>query len=971
MSDSNQVPEKDPVVHSSLSKPLYISAALLALCTFWALYDEVYGMRPWKSYQKRFAGLYASYLKTLTPSEEADEAKVKQTGEYKRMEKQLADLHAKLDPDMRKLETEINQILTPRIIDLNMAYQVLRSEISALTYQIEVAGSDSAKDTLRKDIDEVKKRVESVPLSEPDGSLKKHDYGYDQMEKDLAAWRARKSEQLIKLAAMRKPIMEMEARMAKYVGDRGSELSASALRLLQGKLENWDIGIRQIHVKDIDLVDRCESCHLGAREPAKLTAASMGGEKVFASHPNRDLLKLHDPERFGCSPCHNGNGVATSSIEKGHGRHKYWLWPMYYPENVQAGCQQCHVKEIVTEYATVLNKGREVFRGRGCIGCHRYEGFDRDFEELSSAGQQVRAMEQQRADYEREIGLVTRQADKAKENTEAQRLYGRADDLRVRISAINAKVEQLDMRTTELWREVKKTGPNLKEVRMKLRKEWLPVWIKDPSQWREHAKMPTFRLADEEVRAISAFIWQSGINGQAAKHPQGDAARGKESFETRGCMACHSMGEGSQRQGGDFAANLSRIGEKINYDYLVRWIENPRQRTLPYDPHEKRDLTEEDYKKNGVPFIFDVDHSKSPISGRELLVQNMTPMPDLRLSIEEIRDIATYLMSRKRDRYSFPAADYLDDPKLKARGLFLVRNYGCAGCHEITGLEEEQRIGTELTKEGSKPLERLDFALLTHDAYNEGWYNHKGFFEHKLENPAVYDKGKEKTNPLERLKMPNFKLKKDEIDAVATFLLGSVDSPMPARYQYNPPGQKQDIIDGWWVVRKYNCMGCHQVMLGQQTVFMNLKRYQDPDWKDQRPPSLIGEGARVSPVWLKQFLENPAQSTSSTDRNGVRTYLKARMPTFYLSDGELRKLVRFFEALSSQAQPYIPSKIDPITDQERLLARALFTSEGAPCLKCHATGDANHDKTATAPNFVTARERLKPGWTKRWLLDPA
>ena len=69
------------------------------------------------------------------------------------------------------------------------------------------------------------------------------------------------------------------------------------------------------------------------------------------------------------------------------------------------------------------------------------------------------------------------------------------------------------------------------------------------------------------------------------------------------------------------------------------------------------------------------------------------------------------------------------------------------------------------------------------------------FFEHKLENPAVYDKGKEKTNPLDRLKMPNFKLTKDEIAAVTTFLLGSVYSPMPARYQYNPPGQKQDIIE--------------------------------------------------------------------------------------------------------------------------------------------------------------------------------
>ena len=46
-------------------------------------------------------------------------------------------------------------------------------------------------------------------------------------------------------------------------------------------------------------------------------------------------------------------------------------------------------------------------------------------------------------------------------------------------------------------------------------------------------------------------------------------------------MACHSMGEGGQKQGGTFAANLSRVGEKDNYDYLVRWVHNPRQRTRP------------------------------------------------------------------------------------------------------------------------------------------------------------------------------------------------------------------------------------------------------------------------------------------------------------------------------------------------------------------------------------------------------
>ena len=41
-----------------------------------------------------------------------------------------------------------------------------------------------------------------------------------------------------------------------------------------------------------------------------------------------------------------------------------------------------------------------------------------------------------------------------------------------------------------------------------------------------------------------------------------------------------------------------------------------------------------------MPFVFDFDHTKCPNDGHELLVQQMTPMPSLRLSRAEVRDIA-------------------------------------------------------------------------------------------------------------------------------------------------------------------------------------------------------------------------------------------------------------------------------------------------------------------------------------------
>jgi mono/diheme cytochrome c family protein len=287
------------------------------------------------------------------------------------------------------------------------------------------------------------------------------------------------------------------------------------------------------------------------------------------------------------------------------------------------------------------------------------------------------------------------------------------------------------------------------------------------------------------------------------------------------------------------------------------------------------------------------------------------------------------------------------------------------------------------------------------------------------------------------------------------FLLGSVGAEganVPASLFYSPTDQQKAIQDGWWVVKKYNCMGCHSVQVGQKSVLYGLAQYQPGGTlgdmqlgPEQLPPGLMTEGARVDPDWLLRFLSDPSLSGYSegidlaahggkpstrppeenvgrgssanrqsgpgtppqalgkgtagfssggtqrfigTDtpgmetgmgqlnpqpgenRNGVRTYLRVRMPTFNFSPNELRTLVRFFLAVSAQQEPYIKQQAEPLTVAEKDLARALFTSQAAPCLKCHMTGDAGHDQTATAPNFLQAGERLKEDWTVRWLLDP-
>ena len=991
------IPEQDPIVTKSYAMYYVISMVILTATLFWALWDEDFGQRPWKSFQHEWKQRYAAFLKTAESKSEKSENGVEQGSDYRKLEDGYQQVYQAAKPRRDELQKQISA-LNAQILAVQSVFTDRRAYVNALTYEMETDTSASGRKSKQEDIKEYKQKLATVEY--PDGHKEK--YTFEQLEEKYNELRDERTKLNAELGEVLKPVTEANTKMSAYIGEHMVDLTPAQIEGLKKKTALWDPQIVQINVAEANIVDRCESCHMGIREPLKLTPASMmaKGEKkpdeyaeAFVSHPEPVLLKTHDPEKFGCSPCHQGNGRATTSIEKAHGNYEHWLWPLFPKENVQAGCQNCHAADMVlvsgdTEWK-VIDQGKDLFRQRGCVGCHRYEGYDKEPEDLNNVSQQIKQFEQQKKENLKLAADSMKQADAAETNEEANQLNDKAVGLKVENSKLDGRIQQLDFQSHSLMQDIKKVGPNLKDVRLKLNKNWIPVWLKKPSDFRATTKMPNFRLTDHQIQAISAYLWQSAFTDPLPKQKPGNAEHGKELFESRGCLACHSIGEGDQMMGGTFAANLTREGEKANYDYLVRWIHNARQRTRPYCPYEKKDIGPEDYAKKGLPYQFDLEHSQCPNDGHELQVQNMTVMPSLRLSIEDAQDIASYLMTQKRQAPSaYSGAAFMDDPNLKAEGKKWIRHYGCAGCHEISGMEDEGRIGTELTYEGSKPIERLDFALFTVPAERgtvepitdpedlarlpEGpakgpWYDHKGFFEHKLAEPNVYDKGKVKSET-EALRMPNLHLNKEQIQALTTFLLGSEESSLPASYQYRPGDARNDIQEGWWIVKKYNCMGCHQFIPGQKTILMGLAQYRD--FPEQLPPKLLTEGARVNPEWLRRFLSNPALSETDTNRNGVRPYLKVRMPTFSFSDNELRKLVRFFQALSQQPLPYIPEQVPVLTAKETDMARSLFSSTGAPCLKCHATGDPQHDKIATAPNFLLAKERLKPDWADRWVLDP-
>ena len=1004
------VPENDPVVSKSLAPHYVIAIVVLMASLFWALWDEDFGQRPWKAYQQEWTKRYSTFLAAARSKSSDSQKEIESSPDYQKLKQDYETASQAAAPRINELREKLREVGAKilAVQDGPDHFTDRRAYVTAVTYDIETTAAASGKQRKQRDLEAYKAKPSTVEM--PDGKAQTFKT-YEELESAYNDLKNERTQLSAELGDLLKPLNEKKERLDAYVSDHTVNLTPSQLTNLQNAVEDWTPKIRQTNVNEhnasleredsANIVDRCESCHMSIREPVKLTAASMAlkGQKpdayarAFTSHPEPELLKIHDTDKFGCSPCHQGNGRATTSTEKAHGTYEHWLWPLFPRGNVEAGCQTCHAADMVVvsnEVGWTLSEGKDLFRQRGCMGCHRYEGYDKEPEDLLLIAQQIKQLDQEMKDNAKQSASLMKQADAAATNEEANSLNNRALGLRVSNSKLELRLVQLDRTTKSLLQDTKKVGPNLKDVRLKLNKNWIPAWLKKPSDFRPTTKMPDFRLNDDQIKAISAYLWQSALTDSLPKHKLGNAAHGKELFETRGCLACHSIGEGDAMQGGTFAANLTRVGEKDNFDYLVRWVHNARERTRPYCLFEKRDIGPEDYAKKGLPYVFDLDHSRCPNDGHELQVQNMTVMPSLRLSPQDAEDVASYLVTlKKQDASAYAPAPFMDDANLKAEGKKWIQHFGCAGCHEISGLEEEGRIGTELTVEGSKPIERLDFALLTETAQRGGhepiadpndlarlpegpakapWYDQKGFFEHKLAEPDIWDKGKIKPE-LEKLRMPNLHLTKDQVQALTTFLMGSQESSLPASYQYRPLDYRRDIQEGWWIIRKYNCMSCHDFIPGQPvSSFRTMKRYQDA--QEQLPPKLLTEGSRVDPDWLLHFLKNPALNDKDTNRNGVRSYLQVRMPTFSFSDNELGKLVRFFQALSRQPLPYVPEPVPVLNAKETEMARSLFSSSAAPCLKCHATGDPGHDRTATAPNFLQAKGRLKADWVERWIIDP-
>jgi len=544
-------------------------------------------------------------------------------------------------------------------------------------------------------------------------------------------------------------------------------------------------------------------------------------------------------------------------------------------------------------------------------------------------------------------------------------------------------------------------GPDLIEISGKVSPAWLVSWLQRPKGFRASTRMPDFKLSESDAMAITSYLWQNSEGfepGEPEEFDEETVEEGAFIFESIGCLACHSEIE---EDGKIHGPNLARIGEKINYEYLVSWLLEPKK-------HQPR-----------------------------------TRMPDLRLDEEDAKYVTAFLMSLKSGYIGvLSSEEWLTDEETASKGRDLINRYGCFGCHNIQGMEGKTKIGVELSEIGSKHIHLFDFGLLEkellHEVGLESSHENIGearraWLRAKLTDPRQFDKGRYK-RPEDKLRMPNFDLTKDEIQTLLILLTGMREGELPESYIAKLEGEKKSLVEGKRVIDKFNCMGCHQfsidtLHLKDGVVAKGMVKLEEEEnlyfqlWEDNEglgrkagetvqianediksmsrseggdigefiidyhvevegrvaeeakvftPPVLYGEGKKVQSAWLFEFLEEPV---------ALRPWLDVRMPTFKMTEDEATVLARYFAALEKEEYPYeyiIETKEKYLEEREEekpgylTMAEHLFNSKNVNCASCHVRGDITPEGEPAdwAPDLSKARERLKPDWIVNWLLDP-
>ena len=630
------------------------------------------------------------------------------------------------------------------------------------------------------------------------------------------------------------------------------------------------IRLRELTVPELDLHDRCTSCHLG------IDREGFGDDvpRHLRTHPRRaELLAPHPPSRFGCTPCHQGQGPQTKGVgwaDFDHGRDDpYWERPLLSGDLVQATCLDCHA--TIPKGAEVLARGRLVFEEARCYGCHTARNFSPP------------------------AGLA---------------------------------------------------APSLLRLRDKMNQSFAEEWMRDPHALRPTTRMPAFwpsagPAREAEPRAIATYlaaIPDPEAPAPSAALPAGPAlpdeledpaavSRGRTLFDRVGCRGCHQLGTmpapADDPPELHFGPALDGVGRKASPRWLSAWLRSPRA------------------------------------------VWADARMPDMRLADREIVDLVSFLTTLRKpeERAATTCWPRTDEAQVEA-GKQAILRLGCVGCHEVPGIAREGRTGPDLDDFGDRTPDALDLGSFPPDCGNLPKL--ACFALYKIKEPRRFVSPNVPT-----LTMPEAKLSDADARAAMVFLLGNRDRKIPASHRAPVSSRARAIAEADLVLQRHNCRGCHEIgrlpakePTGESPPLPDggyiARHYAEPGLA---PPPLTFAGDKYQYAWLWSYLRRPTT---------IRAYLEPRMPQFSLTDAEIDTIVAGLAARTGAPYPVETIALAAQPAPERKEAERLFAA--AQCGKCHpATGRGAvgvQSQAELAPDLALAPSRLKPGWLRRWLLDP-
>ena len=139
-------------------------------------------------------------------------------------------------------------------------------------------------------------------------------------------------------------------------------------------------GIQQIWVPETADANRCVTCH-----QATTWRGFEAGAEPLRTHP-AGILRSHPIDRFGCTPCHGGQGWAVDQA-RAHGQIAHWGDPLLDTRLADAlmpgagrsalmesRCNVCHRYERETAGAPAIDRAKRLVNSKGCRACHRVNG---------------------------------------------------------------------------------------------------------------------------------------------------------------------------------------------------------------------------------------------------------------------------------------------------------------------------------------------------------------------------------------------------------------------------------------------------------------------------------------------------------------------------------------------------------------------------------------------------------------------